>query len=72
MACGYIMFNGGLMPTASFDRNFDIRDTDSAILFDKDLHSPRSIKAANRDYASDDEKGIQLLRQRISSFQTKR
>lgn len=57
------------MSTASFDRSFEIRDTESAVRLDKDLHSPRSVKVAVRDYAKDNDKGVQLLRRRFSVFQ---
>ena len=42
------------MPTASFDRSFNIRDTKSAANLNSDLQSPRSVNIAKRDYASDD------------------
>ena len=57
------------MSTASFDRSFNIRDTKSAVSLNKDLQSPRVVNVAKRNYASDDDKGIQLLRQRFSGFQ---
>jgi hypothetical protein len=57
------------MSTASFDRSFDITDTESAQRLIKDLASPRSVKVTKRDYASENEKGIQILKQRLSAFQ---
>jgi hypothetical protein len=60
---------GGHMSTASFDRSFNIRDTKSAVNLNNDLQSPRPVKVAKRNYASDDDNGIQLLRQRFSGSQ---
>lgn len=57
------------MSTASFDRNFDVRDSQSALRLHEDLCSPKSVKAAERDPASEDEKGVQLLKQRFSGSQ---
>lgn len=57
------------MSTASFDRSFDIRDTESAARLNQDLHSPRTIKVVKRDYATDDDKGVKLLKQRFSGYQ---
>jgi hypothetical protein len=57
------------MATASFDKSFDITDTESAELIRKGLASPRIIKVIERNYDNDNEKGIQLLKQRFSAFQ---
>jgi hypothetical protein len=57
------------MSTASFDRSFNIRDTESAVSLNEDLQTPRSVKVAKRNYANDDDKSVQLLKQRFSGFQ---
>ena len=57
------------MSTASFDRSFHIQDTESTVSLNRDLRSPRVANIAKRNYARDDDKGIQLLRQHFSGFQ---
>lgn len=57
------------MSTASFDRSFNIQDSKSAVNLNNDLQSPRSVKVVVRNHVSDDDKGVQLLRQRFSGYQ---
>jgi len=57
------------MSTASFDRTFEIVDPESALQLHKDLQNPRKIEVVERDYAAEEEKGIELLQQRYSHSQ---
>lgn len=58
------------MATASFERSFVVNDSKSIEQIHKDLAAPRRIKIKKRDYQAESEKGIQLLKQRLSNLET--
>ena len=55
------------MATASFDKNFVVKDKKSIKRIHQDLAHPRLIKVKKRDYKAENERGIQLLKQRLSN-----
>lgn len=55
------------MATASFDKTFIVSDKASIEQIRKDLDRPQKVKIKVRDYKAENEKGIKLLRQRLSS-----
>ena len=55
------------MATASFEKSFVVKDKRS---IDQDLAPPRLIKVKKRDYKAENARGVQLLKQRLSSSET--
>lgn len=58
------------MATVSFDKNFVVSDKKSIEKIYQDLAAPRRIIVKKRDYESENQRGIQLLKQRLSSSET--
>ncbi|EKT4485666.1 MULTISPECIES: hypothetical protein [Shewanella] len=54
------------MSTTSFDRAFVVADSDAIAHLKSDMQSPRKVKVKHRDHKKDAEKGIRLLKQRLS------
>lgn len=55
------------MATISFDKKFVVSNLDSFNKILDDLENPQKIKVVERNYKSENIKGIKLLKQRLSS-----
>lgn len=55
------------MTTASFEKDFIVEDELSIQQIRKDLGKPRQVQVKKRDYKAENAKGIELLKQRLSS-----
>lgn len=58
------------MATASFEKSFVVKDKRSIDRIHQDLATPRLIKVKKRDYKAENARGVQLLKQRLSSSET--
>lgn len=57
-----------VMATISFNKNFVVESSSTFNAIINDLENPRKVKISNRDYKAENEKGIQLLTQRLSNL----
>lgn len=57
------------MATASFERKFVVTDRDSCKVVRSELSKPIKVSTPNRNYTCDSEKGIALLKLRLSNSQ---
>lgn len=57
------------MATASFERKFVVTDRNSCKVVRAELNNPVRVATPKRDYACDSEKGIALLKLRLSNSQ---
>lgn len=55
------------MATASFDKTFVVSDTASIDQIRRDLSHPHFVVVQVRNYKAESEKGIKILRQRLSN-----
>ena len=55
------------MATTSFDKSFVISDQNSIKQIKSDFANPRKVSLNARNVRAENEKGIQLLKQRLSS-----
>jgi hypothetical protein len=58
------------MATASFDRRFSVTDSRAVSKLRGDLDAPRVITVKERDFDRDAQKGLQLLKQRLSALKS--
>jgi hypothetical protein len=58
------------MATSSFERSFVVTDSDAIKQLHNDLQNPRKVTIITRDKKADSEKGIELLKQRLSNLET--
>lgn len=58
------------MATASFDKSFVVKDSDSIAQIKKDIANPIKIVVKPRDYKADKKKGLRLLAQQLSALGT--
>lgn len=58
------------MATASFDKSFVVKDKRSIDQLQKDLANPRHIEVKARDYKAENKRGVELLKQRLSNWET--
>ncbi|UXK06946.1 hypothetical protein N5094_10905 [Shewanella putrefaciens] len=58
------------MSTASFDRAFIVEDSVAISNIKHDIRAPRKVTVAQRDHRKDAEKGIKLLKRRLSKSVT--
>lgn len=57
------------MATASFSKNFIVKDKQSIDLIQRDLSHPRHVKIIKRNYEAENRQGIALLKQRLSNLE---
>lgn len=58
------------MATASFEKSFVVKDSDSIAQVKKDLANPIKVVIKQRDYKADKKKGLTLLAQQLSTLGT--
>ncbi|MCH1921345.1 hypothetical protein L9G15_18130 [Shewanella sp. A3A] len=58
------------MSTASFDRAFIVEDSEAISNIKHDLRAPRKVTVTQRDHRKEAEKGVKLLKQRLSKSVT--
>ena len=58
------------MATASFEKSFVVKDSDSIAQIKKDLTNPIKVVVKQRDYEVDKKKGHTLLAQQLSVLGT--
>lgn len=58
------------MATASFDKSFVVTEKESIDRIHQDLANPRQVKVIKRDYKAEKERGLELLKQRLSNSKT--
>lgn len=56
------------MATISFNKNFVVESSHTFSAIINDIENPRRVKTSTRDYKAENEKGIQLLAQRLSNL----